>query len=308
MPSHMPIRLAVHVGPHKTGSTSVQRAVVANRGRLAEVGVWYPPTLEAAEFQGQHADLATLLVKAGPESVLEWVMAARAEAERRTCDTLFLSSENFRGPMIRRRLVAMLRRYRRMTGDETRLLYVRRNPADLARSQVMARLDGELGFFFREQYDLEAWAADFFHQQRIEEQFFSRYGARFLTLEETPPEALAAAILRLATDRDYAFVETGRENVTTTRLAGPPAAMQAYGLRVMRKIVSGSPIVGKSAAEVVSPATASDFAGYPELLPAFEAAVRAAIAAGFSKASRETVWHYRWRLLKRHLAEIRRVW
>lgn len=304
----MPIRLAVHVGPHKTGSTSVQRAVMAHRDRLAEAGVWYPPTLDAAEFQGQHADVALLLVRGGVEPAFAWVCAARTEAERRGCDTLFLSSENFRGPLIRRRLVSLLRRYRRRTGGETRLLYVRRNPADLARSQVMARLDGELGFFFRERYDLAAWAADFLHQQRIEERFFTRHGARFLCLEETPPDMLAAALLRLATDRDHSFVRSGRENMTTTRLAGPPAAMQAYGLRVMQKIVSGSPIVGKTAAEVVAPATAAENDGYPELLPAFEAAVRAAIAAGFSTASRETVWHYRWRLLKRHLAEIRRAW
>ncbi len=304
----MPIRLAVHVGPHKTGSTSLQRAVVAHRDQLAKAGVWYPRSVPAAEFPDQHADVATLLVRAGPEAVLDWVLAARAEAERRSCDTLFLSSENFRGPMIRRALVAMLRRYRRVTGNDTRMLYVLRRPAELARSLVLARLDGELGFFFREQYDLRTWAADFLHQQRSEVRFFSRHGARFLSLEETRPEGLAAAVLRLATDRDLAFVETGRENVTSTRLAGPPAAMQAYGLRVMQKIVRGSPIVGTSAAQVVSSHATSQADGYPELLAAFESAVRAAIAAGFSAASRESIWHYRWRLVQRHLAEIRRVW
>lgn len=304
----MPIRLAVHVGPHKTGSTSVQRAILAHHEQLVQAGVWYPPTLETAEFSGQHADVALMLVRSGVEPALDWVLAARAEAERRTCDTLFLSSENFRAPLLRRRLVALLRRYRRSTGGDTRMLYVQRHPADLARSQVMARLDGELGFFFRERYDLRAWAADFHHQQRIEERFFARHGTRFLRLEETPPGTLAAALLRLATDRDCSFVETGRENVTTTRLSGPPLAMQAYGLRVMQKIAKGSPIVGKSAAELIGPATALEPEGYPELLADFDAAVRDAIEAGCAAASRETVWHYRWRLLKRHLAEIRRLW
>lgn len=304
----MPIRLAVHVGPHKTGSTSVQRAILAQHIQLVNAGVWYPPTLETSEFSDQHADIALMLVRAGVEPTLEWVLAARAEAERRACDTLFLSSENFRAPLLRRRLVALLRRYRRATGGDTRILYVRRDRADLARSQVMARLDGELGFFFRERYDLAAWAADFLHQQRIEERFFTRHGARFVDLEETPPGTLAAALLRLATDRDHAFVETGRENVTTTRLSGPPLAMQAYGLRVMQKIVSGSPIVGRSAADLIDPAIAFEPEGYHELLAAFETAVRAAIEAGFATAAGETVWHYRWRLLQRHLSEIRRLW
>ncbi|MFM1903431.1 MAG: hypothetical protein RLZZ440_1331 [Planctomycetota bacterium] len=304
----MPIRLAVHVGPHKTGSTSVQRALVAHRERLAEAGVWYPPSLERAEFPDQHADIAGLLIKGGVDQVVAWLMTARSEAAQRGCDTLFLSSENFRAPMIRRRLVGALRRFRRQAGAETRLLYVCRSHQALARSQVMARLDGELGFFFRERYDLRSWAADFRHQQRREEQFFARHRARFLQLEATPPASLASELLRLATDRDHGFVETGRANVTAARLAGPPAAMQAYGLRVMQKIIGGAPIVGTTAARVVSAAATPDDATYPRLLTEFEAAVAAAIAAGFADADGESVWQYRWRLAGRHLAEIRRLW
>lgn len=304
----MPIRLAVHVGPHKTGSTSVQQALVAHRERLAEGRVWYPPTVEAAEFPGQHADVAALLIRAGIGPTVDWLDTARAEAERRGCDTLLLSSENFRGPTIRRRLVAALRRYRRQTGGETRLIYVLRDPVELAWSQVMARLDGELGFFFRERYDLRAWAADFRHQQQREERFFARHGARFLPLAATPPSRLAAAVLRLATDREYSYVETGRANITSARLAGPPVAMQAYGLRVMQRIVDGSSIVGKKAATIASRVTDLQIDAYPRLLAEFEDAVRSAIAAGFADADRESIWHYRWRLVKRYWTEVRRLW
>jgi hypothetical protein len=304
----MPIRLAVHVGPHKTGSTSVQRALVANREPLAAAGVWYPPSLDAAEFPDQHADIAALLVKSGVEPVVDWFHAAGCEAVTRGCDTLLLSSENFRAPLIRRRLVAALKQFRRQTGGETRLLYVRRDHASLARSQVMARLDGELGFFFRERYDLRSWAADFLHQQRREERFFARHETRFLDLDTTPPAALTAKLLRLATDRDFGFIETGRANVTAARLAGPPAAMQAYGLRVMKKVISAAPIVGTTAAEMVPSAAFEENGAYPQLLADFEEAVRSAIASGFAAAGRESVWHYRWRLVGRHLTEIRRLW
>ena len=155
----MTIRLAVHVGPHKTGSTSVQRALAANRERLADSGVWYPPSLANAQFPDQHADIAILLATSLIPSALEWLQQAGDEAGRRGCDTVFLSSENFRAPQIRHRLGILLRDHRRRTGAETRLLYVRRESAALARSTVMARLDGELGFFFREHYDLRTWAA-----------------------------------------------------------------------------------------------------------------------------------------------------
>lgn len=306
----MSIRLAVHVGPHKTGSTSVQQALVANRERLAERGVFYPPSLAGAEFPDQHADLARLLVRDGIAPACDWVLNGCDEARARGCDTLFLSSENFRAPTIRRLLRRMLARYRRVSGGDTRLLYVRRDPAALARSQVMARLDGELGFFFREGYDLRRWAADFLHLQRQEERFFTRLGARFLQLESVAPARLTAELLRLATDRDFPFIETGRANVTAARLAGQPTAMLGYGLRVMSRITRGSPIVGTTAAQVVSRLNeATVLTGdYPAMLEAFEAAVTAAIAAGFADAASESIWSYRWRLARRQLAEIRRLW
>ena len=304
----MSIRLAVHVGPHKTGSTSVQRALVANRDRLVQAGVWYPPSLAYAQFPDQHADIAGLLVNDGVDSVSDWILRTTREAAGLGCDTLLLSSENFRAPLIRRQLRKVLRRYRRRTGGDTRLLYVRRDPRALARSQVMARLDGELGFFFRERYDLRTWAADFFHQQRREERFFTSEGALFLCLETTPPHALAAHLLRLATDKDFPFVETARNNVTADRLAGPPAVMLAYGLRVMQKVVEGRAIVGNNAAKAVPLVGEPAAAGYRELLAAFEATLATAIESGFADAERETIWHYRWRLLRRHLQEVGRLW
>jgi len=305
----MAIRLAVHVGPHKTGSTSVQRALGANRDRLEAAGVLYPPSLPDAEFPGQHADLAGLLAAGAVDRMHAWLAEAHATARARGCDTLLLSSENFRAPTIRRELVRMQRRYRRETGGDTRLLYVRRDQAALAKSQVIARLDGELGFFFRERYDLRGWAADFLHQQRQEERFFARHGGRFVDLATTPPAALTAELLRLATDRDFSFIETGRENVTSSRLAAPPAAMAAYGLRVMQKISGGNPIVGVTAQAAANQAEPEPgLPGYQELVAAFDAAVATAIAEGFADARRETVWHYRWRLLRRHLRELRRLW
>jgi hypothetical protein len=307
----MSIRVAVHVGPQKTGSTSVQRALVAERDRLTAHGVFYPPTLPDGQFPEQHADIARMLLTEGVGPVHDWVLRACDETACRGCNTLVLSSENFRAPKIRHLIVRLLRRHHRQTGGETRLVYVRRDPAALARSQIMARLDGELGFFFRERYDLRRWAADFWHQQQREVRFFERHGASFIQLEATQPTALAAEILRVATDRDFSFVNTGKENITSSRLAGPPRAMLAYGLRVMQKIDRGNPIVGVTAAEVVSlvgEPTAAAVAGYQDLLAAFKAAVTIAIESGFADAQGETIWHYRWRLMRRHLGEVARLW
>ncbi|MEI6505200.1 MAG: hypothetical protein WCO90_04885, partial [Planctomycetota bacterium] len=59
----MSVRFVFHVGPHKTGTTSVQVTLHANRDRLLRDGVLYPPTLPVAEHFTSHAALTSLLAR-----------------------------------------------------------------------------------------------------------------------------------------------------------------------------------------------------------------------------------------------------
>lgn len=81
-----PIRWIVHIGPPKTGSTSIQLTLEANRGRLFDQGVCIP---QSGWQHGQHAGLATALARGTVEVITE----IRDEVLLSGAHTALISSE-----------------------------------------------------------------------------------------------------------------------------------------------------------------------------------------------------------------------
>ena len=237
VPAQPPIRLTVHVGPHKTGSTSVQSALSANRDILAAKGVWYPPSLPGSAWPYQHADAWRLLQSNRHDEFDRWLDDCREEAIARGCDTLLLSCENFHIPKIRPALAAALARHRRLCAGETRYVFVRRDLVDLARSRALSHITGETGFYFFNRYELRTWACDFAAIQLSHQRWFARRAARFVELSDGPRQQLAARILEAASDRGFPEIVTGDVNPTASRLADAQAIM-TYGLRVMHHLAT----------------------------------------------------------------------
>ncbi len=282
MPAPKPVRLAVHVGPHKTGSTSVQRALAAARETLATQGVWYPPSLPGASWPEQHADAWIMLRDGRAVDFDRWLDDCREEATTRGCDTLLLSSENFHVPRTRRPLAAALDRQRRMTGGDTRYVFVRRDIVDLARSRALSHISGEAGFYFFQRYDLRRWASHYAVVQVRHERWFARQGARFVDLAAGPREGLAARVLEAATDRPFPGIVTGDDNITTGKLANVDAIL-SYGLRVMHHYATGAAVNVPSsfaAARRALGTTAIDEAAFVALAEAFRAGVTREVTLG----------------------------
>ena len=88
-------RIILHIGTHKTATTTLQETLAANRGRLAEHGLIYP---KLGRFSGHHT-LATHWVKLpqvyyGPVPAAErWRQIVDAHAG--TAATVLVSSEEF---------------------------------------------------------------------------------------------------------------------------------------------------------------------------------------------------------------------
>ena len=294
----MPIRLAIHVGPHKTGSTSVQLTLAAARDELAERGVWYPKSVPDAAWPEQHADVWLLMLAGRAEAVWEWLDAARAEAGRRGCDTLLLSSENFHVPRTRRALDRLTARWRHESGGDTRLLYVCRDLVDLACSRALSRLTGETGFYFFERYDLRRWARHFAVEQARHERWFRRRRARFVPLIDGPRSSLAARILEAATDRSFPGIVTGDDHVTARGLANAKAIL-SYGLRVMHCYATGEGVNTPAAFKATLPmltATGLDEAAFATLAEGFRAAVTRDVTQGIDEFRRLSPLARQWRV------------
>ena len=292
----MPIRLAIHVGPHKTGSTSAQRAMAAARERLAAGGVWYPPSVAGAQWPEQHADAWRLLAKGRLGEFDAWLDTARREAVERGCDTLFLSSENFVAPGTRRALDRILSGWRRRTGGGTRLVYVRRELVDLACSRALSHLAGETGFYFRHHYDLRRWARHFAIAQIRNERWFRRRRARFVPLAGEQSEGLAASLLAAATDRAFPDIVTGVDHVTASRLASAVTIL-SYGLRVMHHYATGEDVNVPSAfvaTRRIVRVPRIDEAAFAALTEGFDAGVRREVEAGIDDFRRLSPLRRQW--------------
>jgi len=110
--------LVLHAGPHKTGTTALQRVLAANAGRLARLGVLFPA---AGRMGDSHAALAEAC-RTGDAAILR-DLAAEAAGWR----AVVLSSENF--AMLD---VAALDRLRTVFADaEPRVAYSLRRLAQL---------------------------------------------------------------------------------------------------------------------------------------------------------------------------------
>ena len=85
------MRIVLHIGPHKTGTTSIQTHLAALLREPVAAGYWYPAP--GGRLGPGHADLArACLREARPVAELDRVIATAQEAE---VGTLILSSEEF---------------------------------------------------------------------------------------------------------------------------------------------------------------------------------------------------------------------
>ncbi|MFM8733851.1 MAG: hypothetical protein ACKOC8_01445 [Pirellulales bacterium] len=284
-------RLAFHVGPHKTGSTSVQEALDAHRDRLVAGGVLYPASLPGADHATSHAALTRLLATGQEAAFLDWVADAMRDAGRQGCDTVLVSSEGFSSPRSWPSLRRIVRRLRRRT--ECRFVYVARDLQAVTYSMMVQRLHNQAGFLHPLNHDLRAWAREFACLKDREERFFRRLGATVLGLEAIPRNELAARVLAAACGRDFPDIPTGDVGRSAAKFAGTPKGLLSYALRVMEVIAHGGAMASTHthlAAAALIRACELDPDGFAALQRDFETAARRQIAAGIADHRRAGWW------------------
>jgi hypothetical protein len=281
-------RLVIHVGPHKTGSTSVQTAFHEHRSRLIDHGVFYPRP-PAGDFPESHSDAAFLLLKGRAREFDAWLAEAWRQARAAACDVLLLSSEEFSNALVMPRLGEALQRFRRETGAELRPLVVQRPDVEHAVSSVLQHLTGEAGFFARQRYEIRRWACTFVRHQRHVVQFFTALGGQTLPLAGFPPERLAARLLEAGVERPFPDIDTPFKNSSAEKFGESPALLLSYPLRVMGKIAYGGAIVSEAC---TAPAVAAirslamDDEAFARLRDDFLGVLREQIALGVADADR----------------------
>ena len=87
------MKLILHIGTHKTGSTALQQFLYRNPDSLAKVGIHYavPPSAWKASF------IVHLLRATDPRGIRDFFTSNIEHARRKNAHTIIVSAENFYG-------------------------------------------------------------------------------------------------------------------------------------------------------------------------------------------------------------------
>ncbi len=157
------MKLVVHIGAHKTGSTSIQDYCYLNHVRLLQEGIYYP-TGFFHQFPRQHSELMRLVAKDSMAAVNEFIEHAVTTASANNAETVFISGEDLSalGPVQARRMQSACSKF----FDSTSIILLVRNKKDYLYSSYKHNLlygppTGEIDFVRRQKFSpkecINAW-------------------------------------------------------------------------------------------------------------------------------------------------------
>jgi len=153
------VQIVVHLGPHRTATTSIQSLLAASRGELSRSGIWYPSCRYVADAHHVLAwkilgrDLAAIGASAESRSAVEILLTWIEEARSHSCDAVLLSSEDF---AVFRDTEWRILRSAVSSSYTWRLVASRRSPSDVAKSAYSHLLLSGLAQSFDEVSDVLA--------------------------------------------------------------------------------------------------------------------------------------------------------
>ena len=117
------MRAIVHIGNHKTGTTSIQGFLSANRMRLRDQGYLYPARLHHHQTDPDLPDHNQLAFHLAYATLCDFLTPLRRELEAAGCHTLLLSAEVMASHLASVPLVERLRQFLQQLGcDEIRIV------------------------------------------------------------------------------------------------------------------------------------------------------------------------------------------
>jgi hypothetical protein len=157
------MRLVVHIGSHKAGSTSIQDYCCLNKDHLLRNGIHYP-TGFFQKFPRQHSELRELIMQDRMDTVRDFFEQATSAARAHGAETVFISGEDLTalGPGLAHRFQVAAAKY----FAQTRVVLIIRNKKDFFYSLYKHNLlygppTGEADFAVRQRfsprYCYDAW-------------------------------------------------------------------------------------------------------------------------------------------------------
>jgi hypothetical protein len=275
--------IVIHVGPHKTGTTSIQHALYKARETLLHHGVYYPPSLPDAQFREQHADVAFLIRDNLTNEIDAYLTRLEKDAQSNGADTIILSSEAFSALFGRPEFLSFISKAREHWNVD--IVYMMRKTEDLVYSNIMQHLSGDIGQFSKYDNDIDRMIITIAEWNKQRETFFKDIGARFIDFEGLDKTKFNTGFVASTIRKDFGFLENRKLHTTADKRKHARLLMLSYPIRLLLSMKEDISIVSPrcfAASEVILKHCKIDEELMEGLLQDFDAFLRSRIRAVLS--------------------------
>lgn len=232
------MKLILHVGPHKTGTTSIQKALHAERGRLQKDGILYPPSIANAHFAEQHSDLAFLLQRGDVEQIWAWLAESLQAATQARCHFVLISGEEFSRFVDDQSFTTLVRELR--ARHHVELVYVSRSSSEVIKSSIMEQAFGDICALTR-YANIDSMIESTYQFIQKQQAYFRSLGANIVEFDELKKNAaLTRSFVFNTIGKDLSYLADRHDNRITQKLSNPLYFL-SVPLRIMFAIQHGIP-------------------------------------------------------------------
>lgn len=228
--------MVVHVGPHKTGTTSIQNALYENKNKLKSDGIIYPRSIPGSVFFSQHSDLAFAVMSGNFSVINEYLSYLANMTDGQELVTVVLSGEEFSrfasgGKTVNYFIDAINERW------NVTYVYVKRDKKDLIVSSLMQFLMGEVGEFYLNNYDIDKHVKKMLDYFSKVESYFANLNTIFLDYDEIKGENIAKLLIQRAVGASFDYLTASYVNTLNSKIDNNQLIL-TYPLRVMLGVLN----------------------------------------------------------------------
>lgn len=181
--------LYLHVGPHKTGTTSIQGSLFAARAGLTAQGILYPDSIPGARYVKSHNDVATRVDRKEYQSVEDYVLGLAGAPP--SIHSVILSGEEFSKLFATDAfdwIAELLGRHFMLS-----IIYVQRQPETLLASLAVNWATTIPDHILNKYTGLDDFVSQMVEFNERREAFFHDRDAMFVPYEELPTSTFVAS-------------------------------------------------------------------------------------------------------------------
>jgi len=226
--------LYLHVGPHKTGSTTIQSSFFENSGGLFDLGYIYPKMYKEAAFKEQHSELVTYSEIDNGSKTKNFFTLLHDEVIINKKNGAIISGEEFSNLQYDKFLNVF---YTEIESDWNVQYYFYKRPIkELMISNALQFLFGELGYFFQMNYRIEHFFEEFIEASLRKEEFFRKRNTCFIELNTVSKNIAMDLFHRISQ------IELSALNLTTLNSSiekeNNPNIILSYPIRIMYGMIN----------------------------------------------------------------------